>query len=131
MRKLILALGAVLILASFTNSTNNTIILKDIDGTLLHSYPVIENVNGEYTVTFTVDSNTVVTTNTVNNSTQIYLVENGNSNVVVTHTITINTAGIDFNNYFDTDFDVASLSGEFNQDTVSLLKRPRGTIISS
>lgn len=125
MRKLILALGAVLILASFTNSTNNTIILKDIDGTLLQSYPVIEQVNGEYTVTFAVDANTVVTTSTVNNTTQIYLVENGNSNVVVSHSITVNTAGIDFNNYFETDYDVASIDNEFKQDTYRGLKKPR------
>jgi hypothetical protein len=125
MRKLILALGAVLILASFTNSTNKTIILKDIDGTLLQSYPVIEQVNGEYTVTFAVDANTVVTTSTVNNTTQIYLVENGNSNVVVSHSITVNTAGIDFNNYFETDYDVASIDNEFKQDTYRGLKKPR------
>jgi len=125
MRKLILALGAVLILASFTNSTNNTIILKDIDGTLLQSYPVIEQVNGDYTVTFSVDANTVVTTSIVNNTTQIYLVENGNSNVVVSHSITVNTAGIDFNNYFETDYDVASIDNEFKQDTYRGLKKPR------
>ena len=125
MRKLILALGAVLILASFTNSTNNTRILKDIDGTLLQSYPVIEQVNGEYTITFSVDANTVVTTNTVNNTTQIYLVENGNSNVVVMHSISVKTAGIDFNNYFETDFDVASLDGEFKKDSYRGLKKPR------
>ncbi len=125
MRKLILALGAVLILASFTNSTNNTIILKDIDGTLLQSYPVIEQVNGEYTITFAVDANTVVTTSTVNNTTQIYLVENGNSNVVVSHSITVKTAGIDFNNYFETDYDVASLDSEFKKDTYRGLKKPR------
>ncbi|MBT8385471.1 MAG: hypothetical protein KJO83_07150 [Bacteroidia bacterium] len=125
MRKLILALGAVLILASFTNSTNNTIILKDIDGTLLQSYPVIEQVNGDYTVTFTVDANTVVTTSTVNNTTQIYLVENGNSNVVVTHSITVKTAGIDFNNYFETDYEVASIDNEFKKESYRGLKKPR------
>lgn len=125
MRKLVLALGAVLILASFTNSTNNTIILKDIDGTLLQSYPVIEQVNGDYTVTFTVDANTVVTTSTVNNTTQIYLVENGNSNVVVTHSISVKTAGIDFNNYFKTDYEVASIDNEFKKESYRGLKKPR------
>jgi hypothetical protein len=118
-------LGAVLILASFTNSTNNTIILKDIDGTLLQSYPVIEQVNGEHTVTFAVDANTVVTTSIVNNTTQIYLVENGNSNVVVTHSISVKTSGIDFNNYFETDYEVASIDNEFKKESYRGLKKPR------
>ncbi len=55
MRKLVLALSAVLVLASFTNSTNNTIILKDIDGTLLQSYPVIETIDGNYKITLAPD----------------------------------------------------------------------------
>ena len=46
MRKLILALSVVFVLASFTNNTNKTVVLRDIDGTLLQSYPVIEQING-------------------------------------------------------------------------------------
>ena len=108
MRKLVLALSAVLVLASFTNSTNNTIILKDIDGTLLQSYPVIETIDGNYKITFTVNANTIVTSNIDKNETHINLVENGFSNKVVSHTITFNTSSIDFNSYFDSNFDVAS-----------------------
>ena len=64
MRKLVLALSAVLVFAAFTSKENKTIVLKDIDGTLLKSYPVIEQVENGYVVTFTVDAATVVTSNT-------------------------------------------------------------------
>ncbi|MCB0459258.1 MAG: hypothetical protein R2821_05415 [Flavobacteriaceae bacterium] len=110
MRKLVLALSAVLVLSAFTNSTSNKIVLKDIDGTLLKSYPVIEKIDGEYQVTFTADANTVVTANTVDNITHVYMVENGVSGVNVSHTLTFKSKTIDFAHYFDNNLDVASIN---------------------
>ena len=127
MRKLILALGVVLVLASFTNNTNKTIVLKDIDGTLLQSYPIIENVTGEYTVTFTTDANTVVTANTVDNETHIYLVQNGISSKTVTHTLTFNSKVIGFNHYFQNNSDVASVDNV--SGTLTIGDKPRGLIL--
>jgi len=124
MRKLLLALSAVLVLASFTGNPNKTIILKDIDGTLLQSFPVIEQVNGEYTVTFTVDAMTTVISNTDAEGTHINLVEStSNSGVTATHTLTFNAKNIDFNHYFDGNIDVASMQ---EMVAVSLIsKRPK------
>lgn len=126
MRKLVLALSAVLVLSAFTNSTSNKIVLKDIDGTLLKSYPVIEKIDGEYQVTFTADANTVVTANTVDNITHVYMVENGVSGVNVSHTLTFKSKTIDFNHFFDGNMDIASIDGV----TESTVWRPRpiGTI---
>ncbi|MBJ2174997.1 hypothetical protein JBL43_12165 [Aureibaculum sp. A20] len=112
MRKFVLALSAVLVLASFTNSTKKTTILKDIDGTLLQSYPVIETLDGKYEITFTVNANIIVTSNVNENQTHINLIENGFSNKVVTHTITFETSSIDFNSFFESTFDVASIEDD-------------------
>lgn len=120
MRKVVLALGAIMVLMSFTTSTNNKIVLKDIDGTLLKSYPVIEKVNDHYQVTFTSDANTVVTSNTVDGETHIYMVENGSSGVTVSHTLTFEAKVIAFDHYFDANMDVASLNG-----TTATLKKDK------
>ena len=125
MRKLILALSVVFVLASFTNNTSNTIVLRDIDGTLLQSYPVIEQINGEYTVTFTVDAATIVTSNTDENGTHLYLVSNGTSNSTATHSINFNSASLDFNNYLENNFDVANQGGALINDVNFVLKKPR------
>lgn len=127
MRKIILALSAVFVLASFTNDTNKTIVLKDIDGTLLQSYPVIEKVNGEYTVTFTVDANTIVTSSIDKDGTHFHLVATGNSNSTATHTLPFSAGNIDFNHYFDSNMDVASIDG----GTMSLKvgKKPKDMIL--
>ena len=109
MRKLVLALTAVLVLASFTNSTNKTVVLKDIDGTLLQSYPLIKTLDGNYQITFTVNANTIVTTTIEGNETHINLVENGFSNKAAAHTVTFTTASVEFNSFFESSFDVASL----------------------
>ena len=106
MRKLLLAVSAVLVLASFTNAPTTTI-LTDIDGTLLQSYPVIEQVNGEYTVTFEVDAMTIVTSNTDETGKHVHLVATGTSNSTVSHTLTFSSR-LAFNSYFETNFDVAS-----------------------
>ena len=127
MRKIILALSVVFVFASFTNDTNKTIVLKDIDGTLLQSYPVIEKVNGEFTVTFTVDANTIVTSNVDENGTHLHLVANGNSNSTATHTLTFNAGNIDFNHYLKSSIDVASVDGGSSANEV-VVKRPKELI---
>ena len=127
MRKIILALSTVFVLASFTNNTNKTIVLKDIDGSLLQSYAVInQEVNGEFTVTFTVDANTIVTSNVDENGTHVHLVANGTSNQTATHSLTFNAGHIDFNNYFESNMDVASLDDVKTISSVSKSKRPKG-----
>lgn len=126
MRKLILALGTVLVLASFTNNPKKTIVLKDIDGTLLKSYVTINEVNGEYIATFSVDANTVVTTKTMNNETHVYLVENGNAGVNVTHSLRFDANTIDFSHYFDSGA-IASFNDLSTSHKVS--KRPREMVL--
>ena len=126
MRKIILALSAVFILASFTNNTNKTIILKDIDDTLLQSYPVIEKVNGEYTVTFTVDANTIVTSSIDEDGTHLHLVANGISNSTATHTLPFSAGNIDFNHYFENNMDVASLDGSI---AMTVRKKPKDLVL--
>ena len=125
MRKLLLAVSAVLVLASFTNNANKTIILKDIDGTLLQSFPVIENVDGEYTVTFTVDAMTVVTSNVDVKGTHINLIDNGNSGSTITHTLTFEKGAIDFNSYIKANSDVASNSSEMYLASAYIAKRSK------
>lgn len=112
MKNLLLALSGVLLLASFSNDTNKTVVLKDIKGTLLKSYPVINQVNDKYTVTFTVDATTVVMSNTDIKDTHINLVSYGNSGVIVTHTLTFTTGNLDFNSYFENSFDIALSDNE-------------------
>ena len=129
MRKIILALSVVFVFASFTNDTNKTIVLKDIDGTLLQSYPVIEKVNGEFTVTFTVDANTIVTSNVDEDGTHIHLIANRNSNSTATHTLTFSAGSIDFNHYLKSSIDVASVGGGDSVTGVDVHKRPREIVI--
>ncbi len=127
MRKMLLALSAVLVLSSFTNNTNEKIVLKDIEGTLLQSFPIIKHQNGEYTITFTVDASTVVTSNIDNDNTHIHLIANGSSNTLATHTIVLNTKNVDFNHYFEGNADVASLDGM--SKSTSVRTRPRGQVL--
>ncbi len=112
MKKIILALSAIVILSSFVKNDNETIVLKDIDGTLLKSYPTIQKLNNEYLVTFKVDANTIVSSVSENNETHIYLVESGNSNVKKEYTLKLNTQGVDFSHYFEGNFDLAGLGDE-------------------
>ena len=126
MRKIILALSVVFVMASFTNDTSKTIVLKDIDGTLLQSYPVIEKVNGEFTVTFTVDANTIVTSNVDEDGTHLHLIANGISNSTATHTLTFSAGYIDFSHYFENSMDLASIDGALTQQVA---KKPRKLII--
>ncbi|MCF6348637.1 MAG: hypothetical protein L3J20_10115 [Flavobacteriaceae bacterium] len=129
MRKILLALSAVLVLASFTNNTDKTIILKDIDGTLLQSFPIIKQVNNEYTITFTVDAMTVVTSNVDTDGTHINLIDNGNSGTTVTHTLTFDRGAIDFNSYILSNTDVASSSEMYLATYIEKKEKPRGLIL--
>ncbi|MCK0130601.1 hypothetical protein MWU59_03710 [Flavobacteriaceae bacterium F08102] len=113
MKKTLLALCAIVIMSSFSKDRNDTVILKEIDGTLLKSFPVIQKVDGDYQITFTVDANTVVSTVVENNQTHVYLIENGSSNATAKHTLSFKTTGIDFTNYFETGADIASLDGNY------------------
>ncbi len=107
MRKALLAVCAVLFLASFANDTTNKTILKDIDGTLLQSYVVVDN--DEKTVTFTTDANTTVSSSVIDGEFRIFLIENGTSGTTVSHTLTYNDVNaVSFDHYFETSYDVAS-----------------------
>jgi hypothetical protein len=114
MRKILFALSAVMLLASFTGNPDKTIILKDIDGTLLQSFPVIKKHNNEYTVTFTVDAMTVVTSNTDATGTHVHLVANGNSNSMVSYTLNV-TKSLGFINYLESNLDIVSGENLFAQ----------------
>ncbi len=135
MKKITLTLASalVLVLVSFTvNFTNTTsTVLNDIDGTLLKSTPVIENNNGDFTVTFSVDENVIVSNALIGDSNEIYLIENGNSDNSKSVTLDlqpvqgkVTTA---FNNIYESNFDVASMEGLLNAKDP--IRRPRGVII--
>ena len=107
MRKAILALSCVLLLASFANDTSNKTILKDIDGTLLQSYVVIDN--DAKTVTFTVNANTTVNSTVIDGEFKVFLVENSNSGKNVSKTLNLNDAkALSFEHYMMSNYDVAS-----------------------
>ena len=135
MKKITLTLASalVLVLVSFTVNFTNTssTVLNDIDGTLLKSAPVIENNSGEFTVTFSVDENVIVSSALIGDSNEIYLIENGNSDNSKFVTLDlqpvqgkVTTA---FNNIYESNFDVASMDALLN--TKDPIRRPRGVII--
>ena len=125
MRKAVLAVCAVLLLASFANDTSNKTILKDIDGTLLESYVVIDN--DDKTVTFTVDANTSVSTTIVDGELRVFLLENGNAGKNVSVTLNANDANsISFDHYFEASYDVAS--GEEMISKVMKSRKPKGVV---
>lgn len=132
MKKFTLAIAILCLMASFSVSITGTssLVLTDIDGTLLESEPIMENNNGDFTVTFTVDENVIVSSSLVGNSNEIFLVENGNSEE--SKTITLDLQPVDgqvstaFNNIYESSYDVAALdamSTAMNPD-----KRPKGAI---
>lgn len=135
MKKITLTLASalVLVLVSFTVNFTNTssTVLNDIDGTLLKSAPVIENNSGEFTVTFSVDENVIVSNALIGDSNEIYLIENGNSDNSKSVTLDlqpvqgkVTTA---FNNIYESNFDVASMDALLNAKDP--IRRPRGVII--
>lgn len=133
MKKFTLAIAILLLMASFSvNLTNNsTLVLTDIDGTLLETPPVMENNNGDFTVTFTVDENVIVSSSLVGNSNEIFLVENGDSDK--SKTVTLDLRPVDgqvstaFNNIYENNYDVAALGAMLNAKNPA--KRPKGAII--
>ena len=133
MKNFTFAIALLLVMASFTtNLTNtNTTVLNDIEGTLLETAPVIENTNGDVTVTFTVDQNVIVSSALVGTSNEIFLVENGDSNS--SKTITLGLQPVNgkvetaFNNIYESSYDVAAMDALLN--TKEPGRRPRGIII--
>ncbi|MEN8125106.1 MAG: hypothetical protein ABFR32_08230 [Bacteroidota bacterium] len=135
MKKITLTLASalVLVLVSFSiNFTNTTsTVLNDIEGTLLQSTPVIENNNGDFTVTFSVDENVHVSSSLIGDSNEIYLIENGNSNNSKSVTLDLQPVNgkvaTAFNNIYENNFDVASMEGLLNAQDPE--RRPIGVII--
>lgn len=115
MKKFTLAIAILLLMASFSvNLTNNSIlVMEDIEGTLLETQPIMENSNGDFTVTFTVDENVIVSSSLVGDSNEIFLIENGNSNQ--SKTITLGLQSVNgkvstaFNNIYESSYDVATV----------------------
>ena len=133
MKNFTLAVAILLLMASFSvNLTNNTVmVLTDIEGTLLEEAPVIENNNGDFTVTFTVDENVIISSSVVGESNEIFLVENGNSEQSKTVTLglqevngKVSTA---FNNIYENTYDVATIDAMLSLSSPD--KRPSGVII--
>ena len=133
MKNFTIAIALLLVMASFTaNLTNTTTtVLNDIEGTLLEKAPVIENNNGDFTVTFTVDENVIVSSSLVGTSNEIFLLENGDSKE--SKTITLGLQPVDgkvetaFNNIYDNSYDVAAMDALLNNQNPD--KRPKGIII--
>lgn len=135
MRKFTLMIvGAMaLILVSFTvNFTGKTTtVLDDIDGTLLKSPAVIENNDGQFSVTFSVDQNVIVTNALIGESNEIFLLENGRSDVAKTVTLDLQPVNgkvaTAFNNIYERNYDVATIGGLSVAKDPD--KRPAGIII--
>ena len=133
MRKITLAISILLLMASFSVklTDNSTLVLTDIDETLLESQPIMENVNGDFTVTFTVDENVMVSSSLIGDSNEIFLVENGDSDE--SKTITLDLESVDgqvlaaFNNIYDNNYDVAAIDAMLNAKNPD--RRPKGVII--
>ena len=123
MRKALLALSCVLLLASFANDTSNKTILKDIDGTLLQSYVVIDN--DANTVTFSVDANTTVNSTIIDGEFKVFLIENTNSGNTVSKTLILNDAqAVSFDHYMKTNYDIAS-NEEMVAESMLVKRKPR------
>jgi ACT domain-containing protein len=133
MKNFTLAIAILFLMASFSvNLTNNTVmVLTDIEGTLLEEAPVIENNDGDFTVTFTVDENVIISSALIGESNEIFLVENGNSEQSKTVTLglqevngKVSTA---FNNIYENNYDVATIDAMLSLSEPD--KRPSGAII--
>lgn len=133
MKNFTIAIALLLVMASFTsNLTNNTTkVLADIEGTLLETAPIMENNNGDFSVTFTVDQNVIVSSSLIGSSNEIFLVENGNSNQ--SKTITLGLQSVNgkvetaFNNIYTKNYDVAAMDALLNVKQSN--KKPTGIII--
>ena len=133
MRNFTISIVLLLVMASFTtNLTNNTTkVLTDFEGTLLETAPIMENNNGDFTVTFTVDESVIVTSALIGSSNEIFLMENGNSDQ--SKTVTLGLQSVDgkvetaFNNIYDSNYDVATMDALLNKQDPD--RRPKGIII--
>ena len=133
MKNFTIAIAVLLVMASFTTNLTNSssTVLSDFEGTLLESAPVLENNNGDVTVTFTVDENVLVSSALIGTSNEIFLVENGDSQSSKTVTLDlqpvngkVNTA---FNNIYESNYDVAAMDALLNASEPE--RRPKGAII--
>ena len=135
MKKITFAAAILLVMASFTtNFTNNTTkVLSDIDGTLLKTAPIIENNNGDFTVTFTVDESVIVSSSLIGESNEIFLIESGNSNKSKTLTLGLQPVNgkveTAFNNIYQSNSDVVSLSSLLGDGADNIDRKPKGIII--
>ena len=133
MKNFTIAIAVLLVMASFTTNLTNSssTVLSDFEGTLLESAPVMENNNGDVTVTFTVDENVLVSSALIGSSNEIFLVENGDSQSLKTVTLDLQPVNgkvsTAFNNIYESNYDVA-LSAK-NPLTSNPDKRPKGVII--
>lgn len=122
MKKLLLATVVALALVSFTKVDNTKTILKDVDGTLLESYVVVDD--KAKTITFKVDGTTSVSSAVINDELKIFLVENGSSNIVKEHVVKLEGNGkLSFDSYFESNFDVAQ-SSESSLAKAAVIERP-------
>ncbi len=132
MKNFTLAIAVLLVMASFTTNLTNSksTVLSDFEGTLLESAAVLENNNGDVSVTFTVDENVLVSSALVGSSNEIFLVENGDSNS--SKTVTLNLQPVDgkvetaFNNIYESNYDVAAMDALLNNREPE--RRPKGAI---
>ena len=133
MKNFTIAIALLLVMASFTTNLTNstTAVLSDIEGTLLESAPVLENNNGDVKVTFTVDQNVLVSSALIGTSNEIFLVENGDSQISKTVTLDLKPVNgkveTAFNNIYESNYDVASMDALLNASEPD--RRPKGAII--
>jgi len=133
MKNFTIAIAVLLVMASFTTNLTNSksTVLSDFQGTLLESAPVMESVNGDVSVTFTVDENVLVSSALIGTSNEIFLVENGYSNSL--KTVTLDLQPVDgkvetaFNNIYESNYDVAAMDALLNAAEPE--RRPKGAII--
>ncbi|WKK66750.1 hypothetical protein [Lutimonas zeaxanthinifaciens] len=133
MKNFTIAIAVLLVMASFTTNLTNSssTVLSDYEGTLLESAPIMENNDGEVSVTFTVDQNVIVSSALIGASNEIFLVENGDSNS--SKTVTLDLQPVDgkvktaFNNIYEDNYDVADMNALLNVKNPD--KRPKGVII--
>ncbi|MDH3323074.1 MAG: hypothetical protein OEM04_08800, partial [Flavobacteriaceae bacterium] len=92
---------------------------------------IMENNNGDFSVTFTVDQNVIVSSSLIGTSNEIFLVENGNSDQ--SKTVTLGLQAVNgqvataFNNIYDDNYDVAAMDALLNVEDPD--RRPKGVII--
>ena len=133
MKNFTLAIALLLLMASFTTNLNNrtSVVLTDIEGTLLESTPILENNNGDVTVTFTVDENVIVSSALIGSSNEIYLLENGDSEISKTVTLDLQPVNgqveTAFNNIYQDNYDVAAMDALMTAKNPD--RKPKGVII--